>query len=287
MSADRGQIFKLLETGDNFLKYARPGREERAAAKARKRFDKALALAAGDLEMTKQVSLRLDDLERRDAGDAGDPGASGTEGAEDGSDDRDEGVLTHDLPAHASERVPPGQRLVHRWPVLHVGMAQRFHPRTWRFSVSGACATEVDLSYDEVKALPTVEMRSDFHCVTGWSKLDNLWMGVQAGTILAMAAPAPDATHVLVHAQGSYSANLPLEVLLEDQCVLAWSHNWADLSVRHGWPLRLVAPSLYGWKSVKWVRSFELMTEDRRGFWEERGYHNLGDPWREERFSYQ
>lgn len=278
MSGDRAKIFKLLEAGDNFVKYAAPGRENRAATKARARFEKAKTLAEGDPEMMKQARLRLQDLDRRAAG-----------GAEDGesTDGRDEDVVAFELPAHAAERVPPGQRLVRRWPVLHVGMAPRFNPKKWRFTVTGACANEAELTYEEIRALPRIEMRSDFHCVTGWSRLDNLWMGVRASTILDMAGPAPEATHVLVHAQGRYSANLPLETLAREESILAWSHNWADLPVRHGWPLRLVVPSLYGWKSVKWVRSFELMTHDRRGFWEERGYHNEGDPWLQERYSYQ
>ena len=143
------------------------------------------------------------------------------------------------------------------------------------------------LTYEELKALPGMEMRSDFHCVTGWSKLDNYWTGVKMTTILDLAMPRGSATHVSVGDGDGYTANLPLEVLLDDDVMVAWAHNGHDLAPKHGFPLRLVVPKYYAWKSVKWVRSFELIAADRRGFWELRGYHNRADPWLEERYSYQ
>ncbi|HEY7874821.1 MAG TPA: sulfite oxidase-like oxidoreductase [Actinomycetota bacterium] len=278
---DRQRIFELLETADNFVKYAPSGREERAAQRARKRYQRALDLArsSGDDEMAAQASLRLDDLERR----ASLPPGARDDSARDGGD----GVVTAELPEHAQARVPPGQRVTRGWPVLHEGPIPRFDRTTWRLTVTGLVETPVELTYDELQALENVEMRADFHCVTGWSKLDNFWLGVRAADVLRSSNPHPDATHVTVGADYGYTANLPLEALLDSEALLAWGHNGGDLAPKHGWPLRLVVPKLYGWKSVKWVRSFELMAVDRRGFWEVRGYHNRADPWLEERYAYQ
>jgi DMSO/TMAO reductase YedYZ molybdopterin-dependent catalytic subunit len=151
----------------------------------------------------------------------------------------------------------------------------------------GACKQPYELTYDELQALPNVDLHSDFHCVTGWSKLDNLWRGVQTRLLLDRAEPSQDASHVLVHAEYGYTANLPVETLMDEDALVTWSHNSRDLAPKHGFPLRLLVPRLYGWKSVKWVRSLELLTHDHRGFWETRGYHNHADPWREERYAYQ
>jgi DMSO/TMAO reductase YedYZ molybdopterin-dependent catalytic subunit len=276
---ERERIFKLLETADNFVKYAPPGREGRAAERAKRRYERAARLAEkdGDAELVGQARLRLADLERRASLP---PDAVATAP---GADE----IVTTEPPDHASARVPPGQRVTRGWPVLHEGPIPRFDPSSWRFTVGGTVGTEVDLTYDDLRSLENVEMRSDFHCVTGWSKLDNVWRGVRARDVIAPSNPAPQARHVSVVAEYGYTANVPLEAVLDEEALLAWGHNGADLAPRHGWPLRLVIPKLYGWKSVKWVRSFELLAEDRRGFWEVRGYHNRADPWREERYSYQ
>jgi DMSO/TMAO reductase YedYZ molybdopterin-dependent catalytic subunit len=283
VSTTRERIFELLETADNFVKYAPSGREERAARRARKRYERALELAesAGDDEMAGQARVRLDDLERR----ARLPRDSRAD--LDADDGPTGGILTAELPAHAAARVPPGQRVTRGWPVLHEGPIPRFDRAAWRLTVTGLVTTAVELTYDELQVLEVVEMRADFHCVTGWSKLDNFWRGVRAADVVERAAPTDDATHVTVGADYGYTANLPLAALLDPESLLAWGHNGADLAPKHGWPLRLVVPRLYGWKSVKWVRSFELMAEDRRGFWEVRGYHNRADPWLEERYAYQ
>ena len=278
MNLQRARIFRLIETADNFVKYARPGRYERAAERARKRYNRAgkLAESLGDAEMIEQVRLRLTDLDARAASMGEEPGDG--EGAEEA-----------DVASEPStqERVPPGQRVVRGWPVLHEGRIPRFDPPTWNLRIDGACRSEVELSYDELKALGPVQSTSDFHCVTGWSKLDNTWTGIQTKTLLARAEPLPEARHILVHAEYGYTANLPLEVLMADDALVAWGHNGRDLAPKHGWPLRVVVPPLYGWKSVKWVRRFELLPADQRGYWEVRGYHNRADPWREERYSYQ
>jgi DMSO/TMAO reductase YedYZ molybdopterin-dependent catalytic subunit len=275
---DREQIFHLIETADNFVKYADAGAEDRAAERARKRYQEAAQLAerAGDSYMIDQVRLRVADLERRAAlprRDVAEPS--------------EPEVMVSELPEHAADRVPPGQRVTRRWPVLHEGPIPRFDRSTWRLTISGACAKEVVVSYDELIALPHADMRSDFHCVTGWTKLDNRWTGVKTRPLIEMAEPNVDARFVTVAAEYGYTANVPLELLLADDALLAWGHNGQDLAPKHGYPLRLVLPRVYGWKSVKWVRSFELLTDDRRGFWEVRGYHNEADPWREERYSYQ
>jgi DMSO/TMAO reductase YedYZ molybdopterin-dependent catalytic subunit len=272
------KIFRLIETADNFVKYASPGKESRADSRARKRYLKAQRLAeqSGDDELLEQVRLRLADLERRSK-------LAPAEHATAGDDD----IIASEPPEHAVERVPPGQRVVRGWPVLHEGSIPRFDESSWSFTVKGACAETVTLGYAELQDLGPLEMRSDFHCVTGWSKLDNHWRGVRTKELLERALPNADATHVLVHAEQDYTANVPLEVLQENESMLAWGHNGRQLAPKHGWPLRLVVPPLYGWKSVKWVRGFELLTADQRGFWEIRGYHNRADPWLEERYSYQ
>jgi DMSO/TMAO reductase YedYZ molybdopterin-dependent catalytic subunit len=282
MASERERIFELLETADNFVKYAPAGREERAAARARKRYQRALELAerAGDGDMTTQARLRLEDLERRASLPPGATDDSSSEGP-------GGGILTAELPEHARARVPPGQRVTRGWPVLHEGPIPRFDRATWRLKVTGAVDAPIELAYEELRALPNVEMCADFHCVTGWSKLDNFWTGVRARDVLGKAKPRSDAAHVTVGAEYGYTANLPLATLMDAETLLAWGHNGGDLAPKHGWPLRLVVPRLYGWKSVKWVRSFELITADRRGFWEVRGYHNRADPWLEERYSYQ
>ncbi|HEX3328053.1 MAG TPA: sulfite oxidase-like oxidoreductase [Actinomycetota bacterium] len=333
MDVERGRIFRLLETADNFVKYAAPGQEERAAERARQRYEDALELARrqGDAELVEQVRLRLGDLSRRTAQPSvAAAGVTSAQEDDDRSRDASDSFTSpgHDDPATADpmspgaigggletddlasssrlsptsptgdevlvsprppgeRRVPPGQRVTSGWPVLHEGRIPRFDKESWRLRLHGACSLPYELTYDELLAFPIVELRSDFHCVTGWSKLDNLWRGVQTKVLLRRAEPATDASHVLVHGEQGYTANLPIEVLMDEDALVTWSHNSRDLAPKHGFPLRLLVPRLYGWKSVKWLRSLELMTQDRRGFWETRGYHNHADPWREERYAYQ
>jgi DMSO/TMAO reductase YedYZ molybdopterin-dependent catalytic subunit len=274
----REGIFHLIETADNFIKYAPEGREQAAESRARKRYEEACnaAIEAGDEEMARLAGLRLADLDRKSLERYDDPGAG---------DDAPE-VLS-EIPEHAQERIPPGQRVTRRWPVLHEGRIPRFDRATWRFEVSGSVVEPIALGYDELRSLPAAELRSDFHCVTGWSKLDNVWSGVQTKDLLRRAKPLDDAAHVSVVGERNYTANVPLTVLVEDDAILAWGHDGRDLAPKHGYPLRLVVPKLYGWKSVKWVRRLEVKDEDERGYWEVRGYHNRADPWREERYSYQ
>ncbi|MGH2735700.1 MAG: sulfite oxidase-like oxidoreductase [Actinomycetota bacterium] len=272
------KIFRLIETADNFVKYAKPGAEHRAAVRARKRYERAARLAEkeDDRDLMEQVSLRLADLEHRTSL----PDSVTSE------DDAPEATVSEVL-EHKEARVPPGQRVVRGWPVLHEGPIPRFDPATWSMTIDGAVESPTVLAYEELKSLPNIELTSDFHCVTGWTKLDNSWGGVRTRTLLDRARPGPEAKHALVHAEYGYTANVPLEMLLADDAIVAWQHNGKPLAPKHGFPLRLVVPRLYGWKSVKWVRRFELLGADRRGFWEVRGYHNRAAPWLEERYSYQ
>jgi DMSO/TMAO reductase YedYZ molybdopterin-dependent catalytic subunit len=288
VNLDRVRVFRLLETADNFVKYAAPGHERRAAERARTRYESALEIARnhGDAALVEQVRLRIDDLERRAALPDAEPLMTTREDTVSGGDPEGPEVRLVS-PISADPRIPPGQRVTRGWPVLHEGPIPRFDKESWRLHIDGACNSPYDLSYDALQRLPQIDLRSDFHCVTGWSKLDNLWRGVQTRTLLAKAEPAEDASHVLVHGEHGYTANVSVEVLMEEDSVVTWSHNSHALEPKHGFPLRLLLPRLYGWKSVKWVRRFELLAHDRRGFWETRGYHNHGDPWREERYAYQ
>jgi DMSO/TMAO reductase YedYZ molybdopterin-dependent catalytic subunit len=184
-------------------------------------------------------------------------------------------------------RTPPGQHLTRGWPILHAESIPPFDPSTWRFRADGEVDVPTDWGWDDFRALPPVTLTSDFHCVTGWSKLDNTWEGVRFGEIADRVRPRSVASHVLVEAPSGYTANLPLRALLDDDVMFAWSHNGEPLPPEHGGPLRLVVPKRYGWKSVKWAIRARFQAEDVRGYWEERGYHNDADPWLEQRYSWQ
>ncbi|MBI2862265.1 MAG: sulfite oxidase-like oxidoreductase [Chloroflexi bacterium] len=181
------------------------------------------------------------------------------------------------------KRLPPGQRLVRDFPVLHVGPIPPFDPKTWNFRIFGFLEKEVTLTYTQFMHLPQVTVTADMHCGTGWTKLDNVWEGVAFREVMQLACPRPEARYVIVHAEYGYTTNLPLAVLLEDDVLFAYRHNGANLTPEHGWPLRLVVPSRYAWKSAKWVRGIEFVAEDRPGYWEQFGYHNNADPLHEER----
>ena len=184
----------------------------------------------------------------------------------------------------AAGRLPPGQSLTLKWPVLHVGAVPEFDPATWRFSVGGLVERPFELSWQEFQSLPRVRVQADFHCVTTWSKFDNVWEGVSLRTIIERAAPTPDARYVIQHCDGGYTTNTPLEDLLQDNVLLADTHSPEPLTPEHGGPLRMIVPHLYAWKSAKWIRGLEFVAADQAGYWEERGYHMYGDPAREQRF---
>ncbi|HYK68138.1 MAG TPA: molybdopterin-dependent oxidoreductase [Streptosporangiaceae bacterium] len=185
--------------------------------------------------------------------------------------------------------LPPGQYIPRTLPVLHYGPVPAFNPETWDLRIFGATesGSEARLSWDDVAALPVSELTADFHCVTKFTVPGIRWSGIPATEVLARFPPAAGVTHVMIWADFGYSANVRIGDFAAPTTLLATQIEGAPLSAEHGYPLRLVLPHLYAWKSVKWVRALEYLTTDRRGFWEERGYHNTADPWREQRYSYQ
>ena len=182
------------------------------------------------------------------------------------------------------DRVPPGQKLTEKWPALHYGSVPKIDIARWEFSIFGLVEAERKLGYREFTALPQVQVFSDIHCVTGWSKLDNLWEGVASEQIRGLVRILPGAKFAMVHSAGGFSTNLSLNDFFQPDVLFALKHNSAPLTKEHGYPLRLVVPRLYFWKSAKWVSGVEFMAEDKLGFWESSGYHNHGDPWKEERY---
>jgi DMSO/TMAO reductase YedYZ molybdopterin-dependent catalytic subunit len=184
-----------------------------------------------------------------------------------------------------ARRVPPGQYLTEKFPVLHYGSVPRVDVVRWDFRVWGEVDSPFVLTWEQFRSLPRTKVHADIHCVTRWSKLDTDWEGVSARTILDLAGVRPSATHVVEHAEQGYTTNIPLEVFADEDVLLADTFDGKPLEPDHGAPLRLVVPKRYFWKSAKWLRGLEFVPADRPGFWERYGYHNDGDPWREERFS--
>ncbi len=195
-----------------------------------------------------------------------------------------EGRLLTGTHAEPTQRLPPGQRLVRDWPVLDLGIQPAVSPQTFRLDLVGAVERPASLSYDEFMALPQQESVCDIHCVTQWSRYDNRWKGVAARTLVELAAPKPDARHVIFHAHDGYTTNVRLDQF--DQPDVFLVHEWEGRPIerQHGGPIRVLIPRLYLWKSAKWVRRIEFSATDRPGFWEVRGYHNNADPWTEERY---
>ena len=169
--------------------------------------------------------------------------------------------------------------------MLHHGPIPVFDPVTWDFRVFGLVDAPLRFDWDEFQALPRVTVTADFHCVTRWSKLDNTWEGVPFRELAARARPQPTARFVLFHCDGGYTANLPLAAVDDADVLFALKHDGTELTPEHGFPLRAVVPKRYAWKSAKWVRGVEFLTDDRPGFWEQYGYSASADPWREDRFS--
>jgi DMSO/TMAO reductase YedYZ molybdopterin-dependent catalytic subunit len=182
----------------------------------------------------------------------------------------------------ARERVPPGQGVTKGWPLLHVGAVPAVPAAEWRVAVGGAVARPHEYGWSELLALPQTTLRADFHCVTGWSKLGNEWQGVRLAELARASAVAPGARFVRLADPQGYDTTVPLALALEEG-LLAHRHDGGPLAPEHGGPLRAVVPSLYAWKSCKWVVRVEFLEAESLGFWELRGYHNGADPWREER----
>lgn len=181
-------------------------------------------------------------------------------------------------------RLPPGQRLVTNWPVLDLGVQPHVETAVWRLQVDGAVAKPLSLDWEAFLALPQAEDVSDIHCVTQWSRYDNRWQGVKTKLLLELVQPAPEVRHVILHSHDGYTTNVDLAHFAEDDCIVAHSHDGVPLSREHGGPARLVIPRYYFWKSAKWIKRIEFSAVDKPGFWEVRGYHNVGDPWLEERY---
>jgi DMSO/TMAO reductase YedYZ molybdopterin-dependent catalytic subunit len=185
------------------------------------------------------------------------------------------------------QRLPPRQALTKKWPVLHYGPTPTYDLSRWTFHIFGLVEQKWECTYAEFTSLPHVTVHADMHCVTRWSKLDNIWEGVGTREIISKVKVLAAAKFVMVHCEHGFTTNLPLADFLGEDCLFTWKHNGQDLEPDHGWPLRLVIPRLYAWKSAKWVRAIELLADDKPGFWESYdhgGYHMRGDPWAEERF---
>ena len=181
-------------------------------------------------------------------------------------------------------RLPPGQYLTDRFPVLHVGDVPKYGPGQWDLTINGLVEHPLTLSDDELRALPSVTLTTDIHCVTKWSKFDTSWTGVRVRDLLDRAGVKPEATHILAHAEHGYTANLPLADVLHDESLVVYAYEGEDIEPIHGGPVRLLIPHLYFWKSPKWLRGIELRSSDTPGFWEQNGYHMYGDPFREQRY---
>lgn len=179
-------------------------------------------------------------------------------------------------------RVPPGQYVTYDFPVLSAGPTPRTPLDSWVFEVVGAVDKPRSWTWDELNALPQEEFTVDIHCVTKWTKLDTVWSGVSVDVLLD--GIGTEASHVMAFSDGGYTANLPYGDVREGRAWVATGYGGQPLQPEHGGPARLLVPHLYFWKSAKWVRGLELMTADRPGFWERYGYHNYGDPWREQRY---
>ena len=184
-------------------------------------------------------------------------------------------------------RIPPGQFITDKFPVLHYGAVPEVDLATWDFRVFGLVEQNLRLTWDEFRALPQTTLMTDIHCVTRWSKLDTTWTGVPWSEVLKLVQVKPEATHLMEHGENGFTTNISLEILAADpDAMLAFEYDGKPLTPEHGYPLRMLAPTKYFWQSAKWLRGLEFMAGDRPGFWEQNGYHLEGDPWREARIGW-
>jgi DMSO/TMAO reductase YedYZ molybdopterin-dependent catalytic subunit len=184
-----------------------------------------------------------------------------------------------------SDRLPPGQHLVHDWPILDLGKQPDIGRDRWKLKIDGMVERPVSLDWAGYMALPQVRLTSDIHCVTTWSRYDNLWAGVATQALVDLVVPRAEASAVMLHGYDGYTTNLPLADFLAPSAILAHSWQAKPLTREHGGPVRLVVPHLYFWKSAKWISAITFLGADKPGFWEVNGYHMRGDPWEEERYS--
>jgi DMSO/TMAO reductase YedYZ molybdopterin-dependent catalytic subunit len=182
------------------------------------------------------------------------------------------------------DRLPPGQSLTLKFPVLHYGPEPETNLKAWTLRTFGLVEEEQVWSWEGFLKLPAKKVTCDIHCVTRWSKFDTTWEGLSFKTLVELTRVKPEAKYVIAHCEHGYTTNVPLEVMLDDDVLLAYKYDGAFLEPEHGFPLRTLVPKRYFWKSAKWVRAIEFTATDRPGFWENAGYHNEGDPWREQRY---
>ena len=192
--------------------------------------------------------------------------------------------LTGRVAREGDDRLPPGQHLVRDWPVLDLGVQPKVPAERWELRVFGLVDEQTRWDWRQFMALPQRRAVSDMHCVTTWSRYDNQWEGVGTRDILALAGPKPEARFVVLHSYDGYTTNLPLDDFAAEDSMLVHAWDGKPLPVEHGGPVRLLVPHLYLWKSAKWLHRIELIAADRAGYWEERGYHDRGDPWTEQRY---
>jgi DMSO/TMAO reductase YedYZ molybdopterin-dependent catalytic subunit len=183
-------------------------------------------------------------------------------------------------------RLPPGQYLTEKWPVLHAGSVPKIDLGTWDFTVSGEVEQELTLDRQQLLELPSREVTVDIHCVTRWSRFDTTFKGVHWSELAKLVSPKPTARFVVAHAEQGFTSNMPIEAIEDENALIAYEADGEPLKPDHGWPLRLLVPSRYFWKSAKWLRGLELRSTDEPGFWERYGYHNDADYWKEERYSF-
>ena len=183
-------------------------------------------------------------------------------------------------------RLPPGQYLTEKWPVLHAGDVPNVDLGTWDFKVWGEVEEPLTLTFEQLKELPATDVTSDIHCVTRWSRFDAHFKGVHWSELAKLCRPKPSARFVVAHAEQGFTANVPLSAIEDGKALIVYEADGEPLTPDHGWPVRLFVPTKYFWKSAKWLRGLELSATDKPGFWERYGYHNEADYWQEQRYGY-
>jgi DMSO/TMAO reductase YedYZ molybdopterin-dependent catalytic subunit len=183
-------------------------------------------------------------------------------------------------------RLPPGQYLTDKWPVLHAGDVPEVSLDTWTLEVSGEVEEPLSLTYEQLRELPATDVTTDIHCVTRWSRFDAEFRGVHWSELAKLCRPKPSARFAIAHAEQGFTANVPLAAIEDEKALVVYEADGEPLTLEHGWPVRLFVPSKYFWKSAKWLRGIELSASDKPGFWERYGYHNEADYWQEQRYGF-